>query len=325
MPHTAGSARTAALRSWLTRAALAGALLGAGLAARLPPTVAAQGGIQVVAAPAPVYEFGRAITFHVTAASPASITAATLFVNTGGLTPAVWRSAPFHPAARVEAVVSFDLGLNPLLPFAQVSYWWQISDGAGQKLNTAPTAFTYEDNRFAWHTLTSGSVTLHWYQGDAAFGQAAVTIATNALPILTQDVRAPLPEHVNVYVYATDGDVRSALGRVAVAYANGHADPKLGVVIISVAPDLRANYNLQIQLPHELTHVLVYRAAGGNYSRAAYVADLVRFLVWNRVVRGWAVPAQAQHGVALVCRDAAVSRIESVPLRAPRPSRCTLQ
>jgi hypothetical protein len=38
------------------------------------------------------------------------------------------------------------------------------------------------------------------------------------------------------------------------------------VVIISVAPDLRANENLQIQVPHELTHVLVYRATGGNYA-----------------------------------------------------------
>ncbi len=261
------SAWFAGIRSPLVRAGLACALLGAGLAARVPQTAAAQGGIHVVEAPAPAYEFGRAITFQLTAQSPASINTATLFVNTGGLTPAIWHSAPFQPASRIEAVVSFDLALNPLLPFSEVSYWWQISDSTGQKLNTPPAAFTYEDNRFAWRTLTSGSVTVHWYQGNPTFGQTAVSIATNALPAITQDVRAPLPEHVNVYVYASDGDVQSALGRVGVAYANGHADPKLGVVIISVAPDLRDSYNLQIQLPHEMTHVLVYRAAAGNYGR----------------------------------------------------------
>ena len=230
----------------------------------------AQAGIQVVDSPTPVYDFGSSIAFHVTARGGAKIAAANLFVNTGGLSPAVWHSAPFQPAPLVTATVSFDLALNPLPPFSTVSYWWQITDANGQTLITPPASFTYEDNRFAWRTLTSGSVTVHWYQGDPAFGQAAARIATSALPIITQDVRAPLPERVNVYIYASDADVQSALGRVGVAYANGHADPKLGVVVISVAPDLRATDNLEIQLPHEMTHVLIYRAAGGNYAAVPY-------------------------------------------------------
>jgi len=253
---------------------LSALLVCAVLAAQLSPPAAAegatQGGIQVVDAPAPVYDFGSRITFHLTAQSTAAINTATLFINTGGLTPAVWHSDPFPPTKRVEAAVSFDLALNPLPPFAVVSYWWQIEDSAGQKLTTAPAKFGYEDNRFAWQIVSSGSVSVHWYRGDPSFGQDAANIATSALPEITRDVRAPLPEHVNVYIYATEADVQSALGRVGVAYANGHADPKLGVVIISVAPDLRASYNLQIQIPHEMTHVLIYRATAGNYARVPY-------------------------------------------------------
>jgi hypothetical protein len=118
--------------------------------------------------------------------------------------------------------------------------------------------------------VSSGSVTVHWYRGDAAFGQMAADIATAALPEITHDVRAPLPDHVNIYIYATDTDAQGALGRVGVAYANGHADPRLGVVIVSVPPDLRASYNLQSQVPHEMTHVLIYRAVGSNYPRVPY-------------------------------------------------------
>jgi Peptidase MA superfamily len=245
-------------------------LSGLVLAAPIPKPAAAQGGIQVIEAPAPLYDFGGPIAFHLTAESTANIDSATLFINTGGLTPATWRSAPFQPAQHVEAVVSFDLALNPLPPFGPVNYWWQIADKAGQTLTTPPASFNYEDNRFAWRTVSRGSVTVHWYRGDPSFGQEAADIASNALPTITQDVRAPLPEHVNVYIYATDSDVQSALGRVGIAYANGHADPKLSVVIISVAPDLRASYNLQIQLPHEMTHVLIYRASAGNYARVPY-------------------------------------------------------
>ena len=240
------------------------------MAAQPPAVAAAQAGIQVMKAPAPVYDFGGAIAFHLTAESTAEINAVTLFINTGGLTPATWHSAPFQPAKQVETEVSFDLAVNPLPPFGPVNYWWQISDKAGQTLITDPASFNYEDNRFPWRTLSSGSVTVHWYRGDPSFGQDAADIATSDLPRITQDVRAPLPEHINVYIYATDGDVQSALGRVGIAYANGHADPKLGVVIISVAPDLRASYNLQMLIPHEMTHVLIYRSAAGNYARVPY-------------------------------------------------------
>src|SRR5579859_2689532 len=253
------------------RIQLAGMLLASmALAAQRPLVAAAQGGIRVSEAPAPTYDFGGSIAFHLTAASMANIESATLYINTGGLTPAIWHSAPFQPAAQVEATVSFDLALNPLPPFGPINYWWEIVDQAGQTLTTPPASFAYEDNRFTWQTVSSGSVTVHWYRGDQSFGQKAADIATSALPTITQDVRAPLPEHLNVYIYATDNDVHSALGRVGVAYANGHADPKLGVVIISVAPDLRASYNLQIQIPHEMTHVLIYRAAAGNYARVPY-------------------------------------------------------
>ena len=240
------------------------------LAAHGPAVVWAQSGIHVIAAPAPTYDFGNTITFQLTAESSAPINAATLILDTGGGKAAVWRSAPFPPSRHVDAAVSFDLALNPLPPFALVRFWWQVDDSAGQHLTTAAAAFTYEDNRFAWRTVTSGSVTVHWYRGDPAFGQAAADSATTALLAITRDVRAPLPQSVNIYVYANDADVQAALRRVGVAYANGHADPKLGVVIVSVAPDLQSTYNLQIQIPHELTHVLIYRATGDNYARVPY-------------------------------------------------------
>src|SRR5258708_24708992 len=66
------------------------------LAAKGPQAAAAggapQGGIQVVDAPAPVYDFGSNIHFHLTAHSTATIITATLFINTGGLTPALRHS-----------------------------------------------------------------------------------------------------------------------------------------------------------------------------------------------------------------------------------------
>ncbi len=257
----------AALRPRRLFAALLMALI---LATQTRAAGRAQSGIRILDAPAPSYEFGDRITFHISAASSAAITAVSLLVDTGAAAPAVWHSDPFLPANQLTATVTVDLAVNPLPPFASVSYRWQIADRAGQQLTTPAASFVYEDNRFSWQVLSSGSVSVHWYRGDSAFGHEALEVATGALPDITRDVRAPLPDHVNIYIYATDADAQGALGRVGVAYANGHADPKLGVVIVSVPPDLRASYNLQIQVPHEMTHVLIYRAVGANYARVPY-------------------------------------------------------
>src|SRR6266852_4985528 len=71
-------------------------LMGVVLAAQLPLAAGAQGGLHVVEAPAPTYDFGGSIAFHLTAESTANINSATLFINTGGLTPATYRSDPFQ-------------------------------------------------------------------------------------------------------------------------------------------------------------------------------------------------------------------------------------
>jgi hypothetical protein len=247
-----------------------GILAGAAATSLRPAVALAQTGIQVIAAPAPEYEFGQTITFTLSAQSTTRITSAALLLDTGGTAPTAWRDVRFQPGARIDAVATFNLATNPLPPFSPIRFWWLIADSAGGHLTTEPATFIYEDNRFTWKTLAQGSVTVHWYQGDQSFGQAAVNIATSALPFINRDVRAPLPERVDIYIYGGAADVQAALQRVGHTWADGHADPKLGVVVVAVAPDLRADYNLQVIIPHEMTHVLIYRATGDSYVHVPY-------------------------------------------------------
>jgi hypothetical protein len=154
-----------------------------------------------------------------------------------------------------------------LPPFSPVQYWWELATDAGDTATTPPATFYYEDDRFAWQTLTNGALIVHWYAGDAGFGQSVLATATAAYSEANRDIRAPLPERLDLYVYATPREAQAALQRVGVAWADGHADAALGVVIVVTAPDLSAEFNLRREIPHELTHILMYRATGGQYGQ----------------------------------------------------------
>jgi len=154
-----------------------------------------------------------------------------------------------------------------LTPFANVEYWWEIRDSAGAQLTTEPENFYYEDNRFNWQTAAREKVNAHWYQGDHAFGQAALDIAVSALTQANRRIHALLPDSVNIYVYANGADVQAMLAPLGRAWAGGHADPALGVVIVVVPPGPEAESRLRNEIPHELTHLLIYQATGAHYAQ----------------------------------------------------------
>ncbi len=243
---------------------LAGALAGQ-LAPR--PLVSAQSGITILEGPPPSVVFGEVIVFEIDARSADEITAVTLHLQAGQQEAFAWTDVTFEPGPQVEASATVDAATAALPPFSPVDYWWELETEAGVSLTTPAETFFYEDDRFAWLRLAQGSVTVHWYEGGPTFGQAALETAAVAFSEANRDIRAPLPERLDIYLYANPRDVQAALQRVGATWADGHADVDLGVVIAVVAADLSAEFNLRREIPHELTHILIARAAGQNYRR----------------------------------------------------------
>jgi len=233
----------------------------------LPPAAAAQTGITVTAAPPPEYKFGETLTFQISVRSSVPITGATLFVRAQGEARTFVGEARFSSGVATTAAYSLNLATHPLTPFATVEYWWEIRDNSGAQLTTEPKNFYYEDNRFNWQTTARETMSVHWYVGDHAFGQAALDIATAALTQANRSIHAPLPATVNIYLYANSADVQAMLAPTGRAWAGSHADPALGVVIIAVAPGPEAESYLRNEIPHELTHLLVYQATGDHYAQ----------------------------------------------------------
>lgn len=233
----------------------------------LSSTASAQTGISIIAEPSPDYTFGETLKFQISVQSSAPLTNATLFIRAQGEARTFVGEARLSGGAETIAAYALNLALHPLTPFAKVDYWWEIRDGLGAQLTTEPKNFYYEDNRFNWQTATQAGMNVHWYQGDYAFGQAALDIATAALTQANRRIHTLPPDAVNIYLYANSAEVQAMLAPTGRAWIGSHADPALGVVIIAVAPGSEAESYLRNEIPHELTHLLVYQATGDHYAQ----------------------------------------------------------
>lgn len=171
-----------------------------------------------------------------------------------------------------QAIYHHDLTTQPLRAFSQVEYWFRILPQTGGAYTTEPQSFTYEDNRFAWQTLRSDSFTVHWYEGDLAFGQLVLDAAQEGFVRAKSLINPTSPQTtsaskaIDIYVYASGAEMQSTLRLGALNWVAGHADPELGLMVVSLPAGPDQHREVERQIPHELMHILLYQAVGDRYT-----------------------------------------------------------
>jgi hypothetical protein len=212
------------------------------------------------------YTFAEELTFSADASSDSPITQARVFFQSGSQPPYSFPADPFTPSTTVSLTASIDLRETALIPFSTISYWWEASNQAGQTARSDTQTMTYVDNRFPWQDFASGPVRVHWYQGDSGFGAAAAAIAAEAIPRIQQQIGVEPPSPLDVYIYASPDDLRSAVELAGREWLGGQARPELGVVLVAIPPGDSARLQMRRDIPHELTHLMTFVAATPNYN-----------------------------------------------------------
>jgi hypothetical protein len=231
----------------------------------LPPGAAHAEGITVTGV-GTEYFFAQRITFRVSARSDADIKSATVVFRAGS-GPERRGVATFAPGKTIDATFVQPLTGGALPPFSTVMFWWELSDAAGRKATTPPQAVEYLDNRFTWQQVAESNVRVRYYAGDTAYARAALSAAQTALARVNQELQAPVPPRVEIYLYATLDDLQSALMLTGRDWQGGQARPDLGVVLLAIPPGQAALAQMKRDIPHELTHLLVFQATGAGYAR----------------------------------------------------------
>ncbi len=180
---------------------------------------------------------------------------------------------PENEAARsVQAVLNgemltatYDPGQQPITVFTEVTYWFGASYATGENILSQEFTFRYEDNRFVWQHLEEGLFRVNWYEGDLAFGQMLLDIAAQGQQRAKGYLPVSLKEPAELFVYASGAEMQSTLRLGNLHLIGGHADPELGVMVVSLqeGPDQRTIAERKI--PHELMHILLYQHLGARY------------------------------------------------------------
>jgi hypothetical protein len=208
------------------------------------------------------YTFGQQATFDIEVAADAGIAALYLYLQEEGEERGEVISVPFAPGTSVQVAFQRDLRLYPFPPFGEVAWRWEVRDGAGNRLMTDPSVFTYADNRFEWLVTFAGSIRLHTVVDDPTYVQAALDIAQASLVRVAQALGSSSLEEVNIYIYPSLLDLRAALEMGGREWMGGQARPELGAVLVAIPYDDEFIAHMERDIPHELTHLVVYQVTG---------------------------------------------------------------
>jgi len=229
----------------------------------LPQQAQAQSGIEVT--DIGVYDdFGQHVTFQARIRSAIPIVSASLVFSDN------FDEVPRRFSVEVgeDGIVTYryDVVQNVLRPFVTITFWFDITLLDGQTVRSPNYRVQYMDDRFVWQQRSDELVRVHWYEGDDAFGDALLDVARRGLNSVNALIPTPADAPVNVYVYASATDLQNALFLGGEEWQGGHANPKLGVVMVAVTPGPAQSIEMETLIPHELAHVMLYRSVGDGYT-----------------------------------------------------------
>ncbi len=230
----------------------------------LSPIAFGQVGIEVTAADV-VNRFPEEVVFRLSAYSEATIEEVTLHYQILPDGVVAYGRPDFTPAERVQ--VDFHLkGNDPprsyLAPGAEIDYFWEVEDGAGNKLTTDQATFVYEDIRFSWESISDGNLTVYWYAGSRSSAESALEVAGDTLDKMSALLGVTVDYPVKVWTYDSYEDMLPALVRRSEAHQQ-----RVVVLGERVASDtvLLQGEGADDTLRHELTHIVTREAGKGPY------------------------------------------------------------
>jgi hypothetical protein len=209
------------------------------------------------------FVYGAEIRFMGKLNSKTPIEKAQLFFRAGSSTDT--RSGEASISADGTFAYTHDLTQDPIRAFSPLEYWFELTLGDGKTITSPKKTIIYEDNRFEWDQRERAPFIAYWYQGDSAFAQDMLDVADlslkNAQTLLPLSLNSP----VNIYAYASAKEMQEVLQSFKKSLIGAHADPDLGVMVLSLPEGPEQRLEMERQIPHELMHILLYNMVGSGY------------------------------------------------------------
>lgn len=209
------------------------------------------------------YRFGEHITFTGSVGVDVPVQDARLFFRTLGNSHTYSTEATLDENGGIT--YRQDVSTIPLRAFSRLEYWLEADLASGETISSPVQTFFYEDNRFDWRARENERFRVHWYEGDTAFAQNVLDVAELGLENAQSLLPLELEGLIDIYAYSNAQDMRATLQVAGKNWVGAHADPDLGVMVVSLPAGPEQRLEMERQVPHELTHILLYQHLGNGY------------------------------------------------------------
>jgi hypothetical protein len=212
------------------------------------------------------YQFGSQLLFSGLLQGASPISRAVIFLRpVGGEDTLVLQASIIEEPGSQILQVTLDLQPSPIQPFQILTFWWQVDFADGTSATSQAEEFRYEDNRFMWQERSDGRISIHWVDGSMNFSDDLLQLTHRSLDAIRQSLGLMPPGNLAIYIYPSVGDLQSGLQIGGASWIGAHTIPELGAILLAGSDTPEALIMLERDLPHELTHLLLYEKMGDSY------------------------------------------------------------
>ena len=150
-----------------------------------------------------------------------------------------------------------------ILPNTPVSARWRITPEDGDPVLGPEVDTVYADERFDWKTVRGDLVTVHWYEGDTAFGERSLRIGEDQVRTTAELLGVTEDDPIDFFIYAEQDAFYDALGPGTRENVGGQANAEIRTMFALVgASDTGWD---EIVVRHELVHLVFDTAVDNPY------------------------------------------------------------
>ena len=215
------------------------------------------------------YEFGKEIIFQAILQSPQPIEKGYVLFSVSGENQTRSSETQAIPKDATSYQISsiYPVNNQPLRAFTRVDYRFQLRLQGGEEFTSPTFSFEYIDNRVDWQRFNQPPYHIAWYaQDDIAFGDNAAKTAQAGLNKIQSLLPIQTPEKIDIYIYPTASTLQEVLILSGQDWVAGHADPDLGVILVTIHNRPEQALVMEQIIPHEMMHILLYNTLGEGYN-----------------------------------------------------------
>jgi hypothetical protein len=227
----------------------------------------AQSNTDIQVAQSASFVYGESLTFEVTATAATVLDSALLTVKIANREDVYSEAVPVSSGSVVSATRTVTVEALRLTPFARLAYFWNFHDQNGNQYRSPEQPLLYEDTSvpWTWKRTNRGHITINTNDRDQTVETTALEIATAALAEQSQTMGSTVQNDISVYVYPDLAPLVAGLrlhGQQIHDWVAAYAIPDQHIVLIASASGPEMLPNMERDLPHEITHVIIYDIAG---------------------------------------------------------------